>query len=269
MKKGTRNNLKSMESGLRESLIIPVLLTVLLIIMSMSLSSTVHAEAKDAEAKDTATESPKWQGTHGAFFIGISPLFLPKVGSADRLNTGNITSFDIGVETKETILFGLRYAHATIPSLQVYNPLTFITSNYLNASLIIIEPFLGFNLPLNRPHTTFGPIQLYIPVNVGLAVVSISAPSDTDTYKGLSLDTSLGLGARLYTKSIFRADLSVLYHFGFPIEKITSDTSPTNNVQSPTGETMKSSLTGFEVRLGISLLFPDSPKPEDSQENQK
>ena len=69
-----------------------------------------------------------------------------------------------------------------------------------------------------------------------------------------------GVGVRFYTHSCFRADLSALYHLSLPLDTFNGGSASDANetVQDPAGEAMKPGLSGFELRLGVAILIPDS-----------
>jgi hypothetical protein len=231
--------------------------------MMVLLLTAAHAESPGSNGP----EFQKWSGKKGAVIFGISPIFSPKIGSSDRLNSNKFINFDLGLETKENMVVGIRYATATVPSLQIYDSLTFKTTYYPNASMFLLEPYAGINIPLNEPYTMMGLFQFFIPLRLGVVATSISA--SPNKYLGLGVDSSAGIGVRLYTKSIFRADLIAQYHFGVPLGEISDANYTTTTVQSTHGDTMKSSLTGFEFRIGFSILFPDSPESAKAREEQE
>ncbi|OFZ21264.1 MAG: hypothetical protein A2X94_07360 [Bdellovibrionales bacterium GWB1_55_8] len=212
----------------------------------------------------SATASPdtspvtRWVGNKGAVFFGYSAAYHPQFAGSDRFNTGNVSVLEGGVEAKDQVKIGLRYAKTTVPSLEIYDPADFLTSYYPNASLNVIGLFVGFDIPLNQPYGKLGLIQLFLPINAGTALVSVDAGDSA--FKAVSLDSSLGLGARIYTESLFRADISALYHFGFPLTTFTDIAPSTSDTKifNSAGQTMKAGLSGFEIRLGFSFIFSDS-----------
>ncbi len=213
--------------------------------------------------EEAPAQSPvmnRWSGKSGAVFLGISPVFLPKVAASDRLNLGNLPVFEAGLEFKPGNTIGFRYARGTIPSLQTYDATTFITTYTADAALALYELYSGVNLPIHDAYGKLGPVQFFVPIHVGGSLLTINASEDT--YTSMSMDVAAGVGVRLYTHSLFRADVSAMYHYGIPLLGITKNTDESVVVQSPAGEAMKCSLTGFELRLGVSFIFPDAAPEE-------
>ena len=200
----------------------------------------------------------RWSGNSGAIFLGYSAAYQPQFTKTDRLNSGSFSVLEGGVEAADHIKVGLRYSTAPVPSLEIYDPTAFTTTYFPNASLSVMNLLVGFDFPLNEPHQKLGPIQFFLPINAGVTLVSIDAGEAN--FKAVSFDSALGLGARIYTHSLFRFDVSTLYHFGLPLTPFTGGTtsSPDMKVFSPGGKSMKAGLSGFELRLGVAFLFPDS-----------
>ncbi len=215
--------------------------------------------ASQPTPEPTPTEAGSGSGI--AIFLGISPLNFPQISNSSRLNTGTIPAFDAGVELNQQVKVGLRYAKATVPSLEVYNPTTFLTSYDTNASLALYELYAGVDIPLNQPYGSLGRFQLFVPVNFGS--VYAKASGGADSFSAVSIDTAAGIGARYYALSFLRVDLSALYHLGFPLSTFSggSTAAPNTNLYDPASETLKAGLSGFELRMGIAFLTsPEGPK---------
>ena len=202
---------------------------------------------------------------------------MPQLAGSDRFNTGSLRSFEGGAELKRhgalTGSVGLHYSTGTIPSLEIYDPYAYTTTYLPDASLMILGIAVGFNIPLNEPYEQLGPVQLFVPLNFASDLVTVSG--GTYDFRTVTFDTSVGFGARLYTKSLFRADLSALYHLGIPIGTFTggSTDSPNAVLLDSAGETMKAGMSGFELRLGLTFILPDArdangPRGRTSQEPQ-
>jgi hypothetical protein len=145
--------------------------------------------------------------------------------------------------------------HASVPSLQAYDPTAFLTTYYPNVSTSLFEIYGGFNLPLNDPDGKLDRFQFFIPLNLGLAFATLD--TSDGNFSATAVDASVGLGVHVYTQSFFRAGLTGLYHFGLPLQTITASTQV---AQDPTGQSMKFSPTGFELKLGVTFMFPDPPE---------
>jgi hypothetical protein len=231
---------------------------------------TSPSPTPSAEPTPSPTQTPssdavpsRWSGNNGGVFWGYSPLYLPQLATSDRFNTGNVPTFQAGVELKDHGKISFRYSKTTVPSLEVYDPTTFVTTYSPDASLKIFDLLVGFDIPVNQPYGKLGPFQFFLPVSFGTALVLVDGGAYS--FKAASFDSSFGVGAHVYTKSFIRADLSALYHFGIPLTSFTGGSSSSSgaNVLDPAGETMKAGLSGFEMYLGLTFIFPDSP-PSDA-----
>ena len=102
-------------------------------------------------------------------------------------------------------------------------------------------------------------MQLFVPLACTSDLVTVSGGAYD--FRTVTFDSSIGFGARLYTKSLFRADLSALYHLGIPLGTFTggSADSPDAVLLDSAGETMKAGMSGFELRLGLTFMLPGSP----------
>jgi hypothetical protein len=198
-------------------------------------------------------DSRRWSGNNLAIFLAYVPLYHPAFGASDRSGAGNFSGFEGGVALKGHALVGIRLLHATVPTLQAYDPTAFMTTYYSGAKTSLLETYAGIEIPLNSPYEGLGLFQLFLPIHFGLGMATIDAGSG---FLGLTLDAAAGLGVHVYTNSFFRAEVTGLYHFGIPLETLTAGTQ---TAQDPAGQSMKFSTTGFEMKLGISFLFPDAP----------
>lgn len=192
-----------------------------------------------------------------ALTLLVSPLYQPGFTSVDRLGSGNLMLYGLEAELATRNVFGLRYGKGTVPSLQAYQPSSFFTTYTSNASLTFLEMYMGVNLAINEPHGMLGPVQFFVPLQGGLAMLLLSTPADS--YKAVGFDLATGLGARVYTLSFLRAEVSALYRFGIPVGTFINAASSDSVVQAPSSESMKLGLSGFELRFGVSFLFPGGP----------
>ncbi|MGK5087088.1 hypothetical protein WDW86_05980 [Bdellovibrionota bacterium FG-2] len=235
----------------------------------LSLVPLTRAESKLEEPAVQQSPSPvpvptpsvvssfqRWSGGSGGLVLGYSPIFSPKLATATRLNSSKFSSFDVGVEVKDNVVMGVRISGATVPSLKVYNSGDFITTYYPNAPASLYEILVSINAPLNDPYSKLGPVQLFLPLQFGSSYLSITGGSSK--YTALAMEGALGLGARVYTWSTVRFDISGLYRFGFPLIGINKNESTLVTVQNSVGEDIKSSLQGMEMRLGITFMLPSS-----------
>ena len=211
----------------------------------------------------------RWSGNSGGIFLGFSPFYEPQIAGSDRFNTGSLRTFEGGAELKRhgllSMSLGLRYSQGTIPSLETYDPAAYTTTYLPNASLTILGLGVGVNIPLNEPYNGLGPVQLFVPLDFSSDL--ITAAGGAYNFRAVTFDTSFGLGARLYTKSLVRADLLALYHLAIPLGTFTggSADAPDAVVLDSAGETMKAGLSGFELRLGLTFILPDAPHANGSR----
>ncbi len=233
----------------------------LLLITQAAQAETPQVEPSPApEAPAAATpvvlRSQRWAGGSGGLMLGYSPLFKPKLATAARLNCGKFSSFDAGLELKDHVSLTGRISSATVPSLKVYDSSAFQTTYYANAPASLYELMVSINAPLNEPYSKLGPVQLFLPLQFGSSYLTITGGGSK--YTAMALEGALGLGARVYTWSTVRFDISGLYRFGLPLIGITKSDSTLVTVQNSIGENLKSSLEGMEMRVGVTFMLPSS-----------
>lgn len=229
-----------------------------LILIGLSIAAIDHPSCNADEIPATVTppaEESKLKGM--ALSFGFSPIYSPQITGADRLAALSPRSFDLCLENQK-LMIGIRYGHFSVQKLQIYDTSAFTTNYPAGGSLTLIESYLGFDLPLNAPHEWLGPFQLIAPLKAAFAIGSIKA--DSDQYIGMTFEGSVGLGARLYTSTLFRPAISASYHFGLPFVDFTQTTTGNGIIQNSNGETIKLGLSGFELRVELALLFGEGPR---------
>lgn len=117
-------------------------------------------------------------------------------------------------------------------------------------SVSIVGPYVSFEWFLNEPFHGTGPFAFYVPVRVGLDVISVKAQSRSWT--GLGEPVSIGLGVKLFTKSSLVLGVSGIYNLSlFPANLEDKDL----NSLPATGGSTTGSTTGLDFRAGLSFLF--------------
>ena len=190
---------------------------------------------------------------NGAFTLEWSPLSKPRITDADHLNTNTPLTLGASYEGEFFFVGGLRFYSATIPSAQVYDTTDFTTTYVTDAKMKIFMPYLGLNLPLNEPYGKLGGFQAYVPIQAGLPF--LFADAGGTSFSSIGLDGAMGLGVRYYTRSILRPEITFLYHYGLPLLKVSRGFGDVN-LQNSQGQHMKLTLTGVELRVGLSFAFP-------------
>ncbi|MGK5083964.1 hypothetical protein WDW37_11745 [Bdellovibrionota bacterium FG-1] len=225
-------------------------------------SPAIEPSPAPAPSPTVVPGSQRWTGGSGGLILGYSPLFRPKIATASRLNCDKFSSFDVGLELKNNVSISARISGATVPSLTVYNSSAFQTTYYTDAPASLYEILVSINAPLNEPYSKLGPVQFFLPLQFGSSYLTITGGSNK--YTAMAFEGALGLGARVYTWSTVRFDISGLYRFGLPLIGITQSDSTLVTVQNSIGENIKSSLEGMEMRIGITFMLPSSH--EDQQQ---
>jgi hypothetical protein len=200
----------------------------------------------------------RWNGRGGGFSLAVSPIYKPKITSSDRLDTGKLTHYDASVEFPSLLTIGFRWTQGDIPLVYTYDSSTFVTQRSSGASLAVYTLYFGANVPVNNPYSWLGPVQFFIPVFVGPGLLLVRANSGV--FNGFTVDAAAGLGARVYSWSFFRAEVSALYHQGIPFHTISKNTTTDVTVRNSAGQDLKGSLGGVEMRIGLSLILPATPR---------
>ena len=116
------------------------------------------------------------------------------------------------------------------------------------------QGFANINVSLVDPYTSWGDMQLAMPIYLGFGTNTLKMNSTGRFYGNWTYDMGLGLVLRGYTRSMITWYVQGIYHLGIPFwgfkEWGTDDV-----IRNAADESIKGSTSGFDTTVGISFLF--------------
>ena len=132
---------------------------------------------------------------------------------------------------------------------------TFDTSTFISGTtsgkLMVNHFLIGFQVPFNQVWGHWKDFQVSWLLEEGLGLFKFAG---NDNYTSLALDLATGLGVHLYTGTPFRIDLRSIYRFD-PLVTAFSGEDTSAELRNQRGQAISGSLTGFELKVGVSILL--------------
>lgn len=220
-------------------------------------SAVAAVEARIADLKPRARQQA--QDKYGKFANGLfvekslmyKPSFVTEIGG--KLNTPFSFGFRIGMVT-----FGYRRASGTY-SDNIQAPTTTLTKPAYatirdGGTITHQQIFANINFSLVDPYTSWGNMQLTLPLSIGGFNNSLKANYDGKKYGNGGLNLGLGLGLVGYTRSPFSWYVQSIYHYGIPYWPIR-ETGSHQGIKNSHGDAVKGNNINLEVAAGITFLF--------------
>ncbi|HUP56163.1 MAG TPA: hypothetical protein VM598_01835, partial [Bdellovibrionota bacterium] len=229
-------------------------------------ASAVRAKLAEVEVRQEVATSQEQRASlesHGpgsaGFALSYSPVFRPKAAS-DLVNDGGISSA-LGIHAHiGSFYMGVRFGGGDLattiqaPPPGTDNEATATFSNVTLNSQSFFGADFGFQIGLNELYRSLGPVQLFVPIQSGFAIHTLKAEAVDRSFIGFAWDFATGIGATVYTSSVFNFELTALYHLSPQLVKAHESESQVG-VRKLDGSETTSSLGGFELKLGLKLLF--------------
>ncbi len=235
------------------------------------LARAVSVTLPALKVKGDAELKYKYGPDSSGVFLGYSPS--AGIAAARQIDSSATSSVEGGFRLGK-FQVGFRYASGDVSKIYAPQPGTAYTStapNYLlnasGGSHTFKELYVNALLPVLDPYGKAGGLQLNIPLFFGGFINSlemksgVTANGSGKTFGNIGWDFATGLHAMYYTKSPFAVELSGMYHFGFPFWDIRQDGN-SEGIQGPNHERVSGGTTGFEVALGLDILFGAS-RPDE------
>jgi tetratricopeptide (TPR) repeat protein len=210
------------------------------------------AEA-NAKAEAAAEERAKRVGPGGSgIYFAISPTYKPGITSSDDLGSSMDKSFDFGFRFG-FVDWGFKFGSGDIPGIIVRKEKdNSLVGTYTKGKHNLYEMYFRFGIPLSEPQAGQAGHSFLIPIHMGMFMNNAKF---NKTYGNIGFDFGSGLQYRYYTGSSFVFDVSALYYLGLPFWKIQNADSEILAVYNLNGDRAKGSMSGSELRAGITLLF--------------
>lgn len=205
-------------------------------------------EAKAAAKKKADRFGPRGSG----FFVASSPSYKPNISTDDDLNSTMSGAYEFGFRVS-LVDVGLRLGSGTVARVTVNNDKNAFLRTETNGKHSMWELFTNINIPVNEPEEGKAGLQFLIPIHVGLYMNNIAFTAKTYWNMGATLGS--GGQLRYYTGSHLVFDVMALYSLALPMTAIQNNDALIETVYNAKGNKAEGSLTGFELKAGLTILF--------------
>jgi tetratricopeptide (TPR) repeat protein len=207
-----------------------------------------EAAKKAAEAEDHARRT----GPQGVGFLFGFSSFKPALTQSDDLNSTMSSTFDLGFRFS-FVDVGFQFGGGDVDQITVKRQTNNqVVGTFTKGKHTFMEFYTRSHIALKEPQGGVAGSAFYIPILLGGFMNNAKFDK---LYGNIGFDLGTGVQYRFYTGSNFVFDLMGLYHLGLPFWKFQNSDAEILEVYNKNGNRVNGSISGLELRGGVTILF--------------